>query len=67
MCQTGLDEEPELHWKADQAASLLPCQNVKHTFARIARECKDVRFLAVSVSTSYLQLLLVTCVAHQQW
>eukprot|EP00882_Tetradesmus_deserticola_P001349 GHRQ01001460.1.p1 GENE.GHRQ01001460.1~~GHRQ01001460.1.p1 ORF type:complete len:332 (+),score=120.08 GHRQ01001460.1:133-1128(+) len=48
LCQTGLDEEPELQWKADQAAALAPCQGIKHTFARIARECPDVKFFSLS-------------------
>jgi hypothetical protein len=50
VCQTGLDEEPELQWKADKQAAMLPCTNVKHTFQRIARECRDVKFLALNVS-----------------
>eukprot|EP00878_Enallax_costatus_P005724 GHUV01006002.1.p1 GENE.GHUV01006002.1~~GHUV01006002.1.p1 ORF type:complete len:209 (+),score=31.72 GHUV01006002.1:247-873(+) len=48
VCQTGLEEEAELHWKADQAAALKPCQGIKHTFARIARECPDVKFLSLN-------------------
>jgi hypothetical protein len=52
LCQTGLDEEPELQWKADQAAALAPCQAIKHTFARIARECPDVKFFSLSVSAT---------------
>lgn len=48
VCQTGLDEEPELHWKADQDAAMRPCIGIKHTFSRIARECPDVRFLALN-------------------
>jgi hypothetical protein len=52
VCQTGLDEEPELHWRQDQAAALLPCQNIKHTFARIARECTDVHFFSINVGTT---------------
>lgn len=50
VCQTGLEEEAELQWKQDQQAALAPCQNIKHTFARIARECKDVRFFQINVS-----------------
>jgi hypothetical protein len=46
---TGLDEEPELHWRADQEAALRPCVSIKHTFQRTARECPDVVFLHVSV------------------
>lgn len=49
VCQTGLEEEAELHWKAEQAAALQPCQGIKHTFQRIARECPDVRFLSLNV------------------
>eukprot|EP00879_Flechtneria_rotunda_P012991 GHRR01013565.1.p1 GENE.GHRR01013565.1~~GHRR01013565.1.p1 ORF type:complete len:250 (+),score=74.24 GHRR01013565.1:164-913(+) len=48
VCQTGLPEEPELHWKADQAAAMRPCHAIKHTFQRIARECSDVKFLALN-------------------
>jgi hypothetical protein len=55
VCQTGLEEEAELHWKADQAAALAPCQGIKHTFARIARECPDVKFLSLSVSWRGMQ------------
>jgi len=50
VCMTGLDEEPELHWKADQAAALQPCVHLKHTFQRTARECPDVVFLSLQVS-----------------
>jgi hypothetical protein len=50
VCQTGLEEEAELQWKQDQQAALAPCQNIKHTFARIARECKDVHFFSINVS-----------------
>ncbi|KAF8059985.1 SQD2 [Scenedesmus sp. PABB004] len=48
LCQTGLEEEAELQWKADQAAAMAPCQGIKHTFARIARECTDVTFLSLN-------------------
>eukprot|EP00775_Hariotina_reticulata_P006991 gene6991-7205_t len=48
VCQTGVDEEPELQWKADKQAAMMPCANVKHTFQRIARECTDVKFLALN-------------------
>ncbi|KIZ03161.1 hypothetical protein MNEG_4795 [Monoraphidium neglectum] len=47
VCMTGLDEEPELHWKGDKEAALRPCENIKHTFVRTARECQDVVFLSL--------------------
>lgn len=49
VCMTGLDEEPELHWKADQDAALQPCRSIKHAFQRTARESKDVVFVSVHV------------------
>lgn len=55
VCQTGLEEEAELQWKADQKAALAPCQGVKHAFQRIARECPDVRFLSLNVSRGVKQ------------
>lgn len=45
VCQTGFEEEAELHWKADQQAALEPCRTLKHTFQRTARDCPDVVFL----------------------
>ncbi len=50
VCQTGFDEEPELHWKADRQAAMDPCRGLKHAFARIARECQDVVFLSLEAS-----------------
>lgn len=47
VCQTGWDEEPELHWKDDQKAALEPCKQLKHVFQRTARDCPDVEFLMV--------------------
>lgn len=47
VCQTGWDEEPELHWKDDQKAALEPCKQLKHVFQRTARDCPDVEFLTV--------------------
>lgn len=47
--QTGFDEEPELHWKADKQASLEPCRQLRHVFLRTARDCPDVIFLQLSV------------------
>lgn len=49
ICQTGWDEEPELQWDEDKRAALEPCLRLKHTFARIARDCSDAVFLAISV------------------
>lgn len=57
VCMTGLDEEPELHWKADQAAALQPCVHLKHTFQRTARECPDVVFLSLQVDAEESQEL----------
>ena len=45
ICQTGLEEEAELHWKDDVKASLAPCAELKHVFQRTARDCPDVVFL----------------------
>lgn len=49
VCMTGLEEEAELHWKQDKIAALQPCVNIKHTFQRTARECKDVVFVSLQV------------------
>lgn len=49
LCQTGFDEEPEVHYKADQEAVLAPCRSIKHVFARTARDSPDVLFLALDV------------------
>jgi hypothetical protein len=55
VCQTGLDEEPELHWQLDkkqaEARNLQACQQVKHTIARTARDCPDVHFLEMQVGS----------------
>jgi thiol-disulfide isomerase/thioredoxin len=53
VCQTGWDEEPELHWKDDQKAALEPCLQLKHTFQRTARDCPDVEFLMVQAEDSH--------------
>ncbi|KAI8476189.1 MAG: hypothetical protein J3K34DRAFT_382349 [Monoraphidium minutum] len=42
VCMSGLDEEAELHWKGDREAALQPCEDIRHTFVRTARECPDV-------------------------
>ena len=49
MCDTGLAEEAELHWRDDQKAALARCTEVKHVFARTARDCPEVTFLALEV------------------
>jgi hypothetical protein len=49
LCQTGFDEEPELQWKDDREAALRPCAEIKHVFARTARDSPEVRFLALEV------------------
>ncbi len=49
MCQSGLGPEAELHWEEDKKASLSRCANLKHVFARTARDCPDVTFLTLEV------------------
>ncbi|KAI7837317.1 hypothetical protein COHA_008832 [Chlorella ohadii] len=49
VCQSGFEEEPELQWKEDRKRAMEPCSGLKHTFARTARECKDVVFLSLEV------------------
>ncbi|KAK9916781.1 hypothetical protein WJX75_006936 [Coccomyxa subellipsoidea] len=51
MCQSGLGPEAELHWEEDKKASLSRCANLKHVFARTARDCPDVTFLTLEVDT----------------
>ena len=52
VCQTGFEEEAEIHYKVDQEAALAPCQVIKHVFQRTARDSPDVKFLALEVITS---------------
>lgn len=60
VCQSGLYEEAELHWTEDKKKKEEElwgvCKNIKHVFQRIARECPDVKFLALNVSTGSPQL-----------
>ncbi len=49
VCETGRTEEAELHWKEDQDDALQPCRDIKHVFARTARDSPDVTFLALEV------------------
>lgn len=49
VCDTGLPEEAELNWKEDKEEALKPCQEIKHVFARTARDSPDVTFLAFEV------------------
>ena len=53
VCQTGLDIEPELHWELDKQKhyeeAQEKCRQIKHTFQRTARECKEVTFLSIEV------------------
>lgn len=51
VCQTGWEEEAELQWKDDQKKALEPCQQLKHTFQRTARDCPDVEFLMVEAES----------------
>ncbi|KAK9810349.1 hypothetical protein WJX72_009187 [[Myrmecia] bisecta] len=57
ICQSGLKEEAELHWKADKAASLEPCSRLKHVLQRTARDCPDVTFLTLEADTPEGQAL----------
>ena len=50
QCDTGLDEEAELHWKDDKVAALQPCSGLKHLLQRTARDCPDVKFLTLEAS-----------------
>ena len=54
VCQTGVDEEAELHWKEDKDDALKPCREIKHVFARTARDSPDVTFLALEVGARWL-------------
>lgn len=67
MCQSGLGPEAELHWEEDKKASLSRCANLKHVFARTARDCPDVTFLTLEVWPSRVSIPLVplTCVPLQ--
>lgn len=49
LCQTGFEEEAELQWKEDREAALRPCAEIKHVFARTARDSPEVTFLALEV------------------
>ncbi|KAL4457874.1 hypothetical protein ABPG75_012739 [Micractinium tetrahymenae] len=51
VCQSGFDEEAELQWRADQRAAMEPCRGLKHSFARISRECQDVAFLSLEADS----------------
>lgn len=54
VCESGLDEEPELHWSMDKKKHenelWEKCKAIKHVFQRTARECTDIRFLSLTVS-----------------
>ncbi|KAK9810728.1 hypothetical protein WJX73_003084 [Symbiochloris irregularis] len=47
VCQTGLKEEAESHWKVDKADTIGPCQELKHLLQRTARDCPDVQFVHI--------------------
>jgi hypothetical protein len=47
QCESGLGPEAELHWEEDKKAALSRCANLKHSFARTARDCPDVLFLTL--------------------
>lgn len=67
VCESGYDEEPELHWKEDKKEKDEQlwgmCRNIKHVFQRTARECPDVKFLALDVSGT----LLLTPAVVKNW
>ncbi|KAK9822253.1 hypothetical protein WJX81_007291 [Elliptochloris bilobata] len=50
-CDSGLGEEPELHWREDRVAALERCAGVKHVFQRTARDSPDVTFLTLEADT----------------
>ena len=52
ICQTGFEEEAELQWKGEKEAAMAPCTEIKHVFARTARDCPEVTFLSLVVSVS---------------
>lgn len=51
ICQTGYEEEAEIHYKVDREAALAPCRGIKHVFERTARDSPDVKFLALEIDT----------------
>lgn len=55
ICQTGFEEEAEIHYKVDKEAALAPCRVIKHVFQRTARDSPDVKFLALEVCYKLLQ------------
>lgn len=57
VCQTGFEEEAELQWKQDKDAALAPCGEIKHVFARTARDCPEVTFLSLEVRMRSFQCL----------
>lgn len=61
MCQSGLGPEAELHWEEDKKASLSRCANLKHVFARTARDCPDVTFLTLEVQPHAAMRFFLLC------
>eukprot|EP00210_Caulerpa_lentillifera_P006676 g6379.t1 len=61
LCETGLEEEVEYHWKNEQKEKQAQldevCSQIKHVFQRTARECKDVKFFAIDCDTENGSLL----------
>ena len=69
MCESGLGPEAELHWEEDKKASLSRCANLKHVFARTARDCPDVTFLTLEVQSWAIFCPSISChkFAPQAW
>jgi len=45
VCDTGITEVADPDWKQDGIVDLAPCERLKHSMQRCARECPDVVFL----------------------
>lgn len=63
VCETGIGEEAELNWKDDKEKAQEPCREIKHVFARTARDSPDVHFLALEVPRRFLRPYIPTIFA----
>ena len=57
QCDSGLDAEAELQWRNERRAALSRCANLKHVFARTARDCPDVTFLTLEACALHMRHL----------